>query len=67
MSAQDFGQWRAADRLIRAAGVPYDVVTRQSQHQLVRLVAAACAELGSAEAIRREFGAPDVPIDMEAR
>ena len=58
MSAQQFEHWRAADRLIRAAGVPYDMDTRRAQHQLVRLVAETCAELGSAEAIRLAFGEP---------
>jgi hypothetical protein len=59
MSAMPYPEWCVADRLIRAAGVPYDTVTRQAQHQLVRLVAAKCAALGNAVDILTTFGEPD--------
>lgn len=60
-----FERWRNADRLIREAGVPYDVRTRANQHQLVRLVARACMELGGTEEIVKTFGLPNTQFAVK--
>jgi hypothetical protein len=51
-----------ADRLMKKAGIRYDFNERPELHQLVRLVAQACAEMGDRDAILRTFGTPD-PIE----
>jgi hypothetical protein len=52
MPCPEYHHWQVADRLIRAAGVRYQLSSRMAQHQLVRLIATAM-RLATADQVAR--------------